>query len=128
MRKITSLLIILLFGFVGLAQFQQTDCFSFKPYKDLIKNVDDLKPKTPSFDVYGYGNTEMKAVYNLKVNLLKYLVFQTAELENPLVDTILGQFAGELVKLKKSEYDVYKTKKKLRYLGKFTAYTEKFYY
>ncbi len=106
------------------AQISGTGCDDFRNYHFMKDNKKNLKTKEFD-DCVAYGKTKSQAKYNAKIEVLKHLTGNQIYLNNPLVDSIMSEFAGELVFLLKDEYDIYKTKGADKEYGKYTCRVNK---
>ena len=117
-----------LFFFVGLfAQLGNDNCSTYQTYQDKVKK-ENYKSRTLPTDIFAYGEDDLEAIYNLKIKLLHRLMFNDQQLQNPILDSILGQFAGDIIKLQQSKYDVFPSKKRDRSRGAYTAITGEYLY
>ena len=121
MKKTIGSIIVLMFVFSGMTFSQiKKGCNDFKNYSTMVKDHSNLKEKEFD-DLTAYGATPQEAKYNAKIQILALLTGNQQYLNNPRVDSILAEFAGELDFLIKDEYDVFKTRRKFRDLGKYTC-------
>ncbi|MBN2894060.1 MAG: hypothetical protein JXL97_19475 [Bacteroidales bacterium] len=117
MKRIISLTVFLILLSLSLqisAQIGKGGCSDFKNYKQMKDDRDNLKDKEFFEPITAYGSSKAEAKYNTKVLILRELIGNQMYLDNPRVDSVLAEFAGEVVFLLKDEYDVFKTKKKYR--------------
>ena len=121
MKKLFSLTILVLFVSISFqlnAQINKGGCSDYKNYDKMKKERANLKDKEFFDPIIAYGNTVAEAKYNAKIMVLKTLTGNQMYLDNPRVDSIFAEFAGEVVFLLKDEYEVPKTRKKLVKEGK----------
>jgi len=121
MKKVIYLLLFVFFATISTnAQISGTSCDDFRNYHFMKDNKKNLKTKEFD-DCVAYGKTKSNAKYNAKIEVLKSLTGNQKYLNNPLVDSIMSEFAGELIFLIKGEYDIYKTKGADKDYGKYTC-------
>lgn len=124
MKKIVLLALLIITGNVlSNAQIQKGGCNDYKNYNALVKDASGLKKKSFEDDpikIYGLSPVDVK--YKAKIEVLKRLTGNQQYLNNPRVDSILAEFAGEVVFLQKDEYEVFKTRKKEKDLGAYTCF------
>lgn len=130
MKKIISLTLILAFLAVSFqlnSQIAKGGCSDFKNYKAMNDDKTNLKDKNYDDPIIAYGATPEKAKYNAKILVLRDLVKNQTYLDNPRVDSIFAEFAGEMVFLLGDEYDVAKTRPKSdrERLGEYTCFVYK---
>lgn len=122
------LLLFLFTAFIANAQLSNY-CDDFQSYKQLLDNKTNFVNADFSDNpVIGYGETQQKAMLDAKVQVLNRILYNQMYIDNPLVDTLIGQFSGEVINLVKDEYDMGKTPKKYRSNGKFTCIVNKISY
>ncbi len=123
MKKILSLLIILslLLAFTNLNAQINRGCSDFKNYNQMKDETTNLTPKEFFEPVVGYGASKAEAKYNCKIAILKELTENQMYLNNARVDSVLAEFAGEVVFLPKKKFDVFKTRKNDIHLGMYTC-------
>ncbi len=112
MKKIHLLIlgIILLFTTNIKAQLGNNYCSNYRNYNELRddKNPSDLQTKEFYNPVIGYGDTREKAKYNAKIVALRTLLYNQMYLENPIIDSLMAQFAGEVLLINDDEVIVRK--------------------
>lgn len=127
MKKITLILIVTVLMFQdSFSQILNNYCSDFQSYKQMINNSNNyLVIDFEDNPVMSFGSNLEKAKYNAKANVLKRIMYNQVYLDNPIVDTILSQFAGELIKISNDDFSAGKSPKKYRSNGKFASITNK---
>ncbi len=121
MKKLFALLFLLTSVYFVSAQIQKGGCQDFKNYNTMVKDKTTLTEKEFDVPIIVYAKDEKQAKYNLKVEILRDLTGNTVYLNNPRVDSVLAEFAGEVIFLVAGEYETFKTKKKDRDKGNYAA-------
>ncbi len=127
MKKLLILFFVFIANFSLFAQLGDNTCATYETYKDKIAK-ENYKTQTLPNDIFAYGKTELEATYNLKIKLLHRLIYNDEKLENPLLDSILAQFAGDIIKLQLNKYDAFPSRRKDKEKGAYTAITGEFLY
>lgn len=113
MKKITFLFVVaILFFATNLKAQLNGGCSNYLSYVDLRDNtdIDDYKDHEFYDPIIGRGDTEAKAKYNAKVLALRTVMYNQMYLENPVVDSLIAEFAGEILKVKEDDLIVRKKK------------------
>ncbi len=120
MKKIVVLLLTVL-PLWSFSQISSAGCTNFENFKTLKDGT--FQDKTFEYPIYGYGQNQAQAKYDAKIKVLHAVFYNDQYLNNPLVDSILSEFAGVAVKI---PVEVYPTKRKLVKKGTppWTAYVE----
>ncbi len=106
-------LLLIIFGMLTIAsqaQIQKGGCREFKNYHKMQADRSNLKKKVFEDPIKVYGKSDADAKYKAKIEVLRQLTGNTQYLDNPRVDSVLAEFAGEIVFLVKDEYEVVKTR------------------
>jgi len=113
MKKISILLTVAILFFATNIQAQLSNgCSNYRSYIDLRDNtdIDDYKDKEFYNPIEGIGETREKAIYNAKVLALRTVMYNQMYLENPIVDSLMAEFAGEILLLKEDDLIIKKRK------------------
>lgn len=130
MKKIL-LLTLLLLGKITFSQQFTNLCQEFESYKQMLQTqANFLAVDFEQDPIMAFGNTIEEAKYKAKIMTIKKIMYNEVLLNNPIVDSILSEFAGEIIKFDKDNITVGKTPKKYKKqgFGKFSALVTKVTY
>lgn len=114
--------IVFLFAFLAMlfsssfAQIGGGGCSNYRSYIDMKDDtdIDDYKYKEFYSPIIGYGDTREKAIYNAKILALRTVMYNQMYLENPIVDSLMAEFAGEILLVKEDDLIIKKKKGQYR--------------
>lgn len=106
MKKITIFFTVAILFFASSVKAQfNGGCSNYRSYVDMRDNTDISNYQYKEFydPVVGVGASREKAIYNAKVLALRTVMYNQMYLENPMVDTLMAEFAGEILLVKEDD-------------------------